>query len=113
MHGVFCSLRLCLVAGDDEDAREDLECPDLDAADDPVVKAMPSGSAAKFWEGLLKDKHEQLLREEEQQVRHWQSSQLHHTDTSPPLDPAGMLLHSCPDTSAPLDAAGILICYFQ
>ena len=90
LHALQCSSKTCMcTAGDDEDAREEVECPDLEAAGDQVVKVMPSGSAAKFWEGLLKDKHEQLLKEEEQQVQHWHSNQLHHTDTSPPLDAAG------------------------
>lgn len=81
-------MQLC-VAGEDEDAHEELEGADAELAEEQVVKALPSGSAAKFWEGVLKETHQQLLQEEEQQVQHWHSTHAHHAGTPPPLDPAG------------------------
>ncbi len=89
-----------LTTGEDEDAVEDTDCPDLSphgegspARGEPSSSSS-SSSSAKFWEALLKEKHEQLLKEEEQQVREqWQTSHLRHVDTSPALDAAGELLH--------------------
>lgn len=82
---------LLLPAGEDEDGIDEIECPDVGLhGDDSPARGEPSGSNAKFWEGLLKEKHEQLLKEEEQQVREqYQTSHGHHVDTSPALDPAG------------------------
>lgn len=83
-------------AGEDEEALEDTECPDLSPHGEgsPARGEPSSSSSAKFWEALLKEKHEQLLKEEEQQVREqWQTSHLRHVDTSPALDAAGELLH--------------------
>ena len=84
-------------AGEDEGAVEDTECPDLSPhGEGSPARGEPSSSSssAKFWEALLKEKHEQLLKEEEQQVREqWQTSHLRHVDTSPALDAAGELLH--------------------
>lgn len=78
---------MCLT-GDDEDALDEVECPDLSTnGDDALGRAEPSGRNAKFWEALLKEKHEQLLKEEE----HWQTNHLHPVDISPALDPAGMM----------------------
>lgn len=78
-------------AGDDEDARTDLECAELDLGDETLSRGEHSGSNAKFWEGLLKERHQQLLKEEEQQVQEqWRSHHLHSADASPALDPAGM-----------------------
>ena len=80
-----------LCAGEDEDARDELECAELDLGDDSMSRSEHSGSNAKFWENLLKDRHEQLLKEEEQQVREqWRSHLLHSADVSPAQDPAGM-----------------------
>lgn len=83
-------------AGEDEDAVEDTDCPDLSPhGEGSPARGEPSSSSssAKFWEALLKEKHEQLLKEEEQQVREqWQTSHLRHVDTSPALDAAGELL---------------------
>ncbi|KAL0025228.1 hypothetical protein WJX77_008845 [Trebouxia sp. C0004] len=79
--------------GEDEDAIEDTDCPDLSPhGEGSPARGEPSSSSssAKFWEALLKEKHEQLLKEEEQeQVREqWQTSHLRHVDTSPALDAA-------------------------
>ncbi len=84
-----------LTAGEDEDAVEDTDCPDLSPhGEGSPARGEPSSSSAKFWEALLKEKHEQLLKEEEQQVREqWQTSHLRHVDTSPALDAAGELKH--------------------
>ncbi|KAL3149213.1 hypothetical protein ABBQ32_002039 [Trebouxia sp. C0010 RCD-2024] len=75
--------------GDDDDARTDLECAELDLGDETLSRSEHSGSNAKFWEGLLKERHQQLLKEEEQQVREqWRSHHLHSADVSPALNPA-------------------------
>ena len=89
---------LLLPAGEDEDGIDEIECLEVGLhGDDSPARGEPSGSNAKFWEGLLKEKHEQLLKEEEQQVREqWQTSHVHHVDTSPALDPAGGPLPCCP-----------------
>ena len=83
--------------GEDEDAVEDTDCPDLSPhGEGSPARGEPSSSSssAKFWEALLKEKHEQLLKEEEQQVREqWQTSHLRHVDTSPALDAAGEFKH--------------------
>ena len=106
-------LHLFWSAGDEEETIEEVECPELDpTGDDRMVRAEPSGSSAKFWEGLLKEKHEQLLKEEEQQVREqWQTSHMRHMDASPAPDLAGgvfaipamsfiYLLHVAPNLSS-------------
>lgn len=63
----------------------------MDLGDETLSRSDHSGSNAKFWEGLLKDRHEQLLKEEEQQVREqWRTHHMHPADASPALDPAGM-----------------------
>lgn len=79
-----------LSAGEEEDVHDDLECAELDLGDDSMSRSEHSGSNAKFWESLLKERHQQLLKEEEQQVREqWRSHHLHSADVSPALDPAG------------------------
>lgn len=78
-------------AGDDEEALDDIECAELDLGEDSISRSEISGNNAKFWEGLLQERHEQLLKDEEQQVREqWQPHHLHSVDHSPALDPAGM-----------------------
>ena len=70
---------------------DDLECAELDLGDDSTSRNEHIGSNAKFWESLLKERHQQLLKEEEQQVREqWRSHHLHSADVSPALDAAGM-----------------------
>lgn len=75
---------------EEEDVHDDLECAELDLGDDSMSRSEHSGSTAKFWEGLLKERHQLLLKEEEQQVREqWRSHHLHPADVSPAMDPAG------------------------
>ena len=90
-----------MTAGDEEELVDELECGDVgtngEESPHPLVRADLSGSSAHFWEGLLKDKHQQLLEEDEQQVRQqWHSNPLHRAHASPPLDPAGAPPHQHP-----------------
>lgn len=55
---------------------------------------MPRGdsslSTAHFWEGLLRERYEQLVRQDEAAVRdHWQDQHLQDAEVSPTVDPAG------------------------
>ena len=80
-------------AGDDEEGLEELELPNEASGEVGMSRGEASLSAARFWEGLLRERHEQLVRQDEAAVReHWQDQPLHDNQVSPMLDPAGSLL---------------------
>ena len=83
----------CHGAGDDEEGLEELELPNEASGEVGMSRGEASLSAARFWEGLLRERHEQLVRQDEAAVQeHWQDQPLHENQVSPMLDPAGSLL---------------------
>lgn len=84
-HPLLCN------AGDDEDHLDDMDLLNAEASGDVgMSRGDSSMSTARFWEGLLRERYEQLVRQDEAAVREqWQDQHLQDAEVSPMVDPAG------------------------
>ena len=76
---------------EDEENLEDMDLPIAEASGDVGMFRGESGlSAARFWESLLRDRYEQLLRQDEAAVQEQWQGQHGELDVSPMVEHAGI-----------------------